>query len=92
MAEEHLPSLDEQFFQLGSTFMVMAEKEGETEVHNNIKAALTAAMAVKQATLREEIQLLNTLLATDERAAREQVGGFGHALGIPYKCWHRRLL
>lgn len=75
VAEEHLSSLDEQFFQLGSTFLMMAEKEGETDVYNNIKAALTAAMEVKQATLRPEIQLLNSLLAADERAAREQVGG-----------------
>lgn len=51
-----------------------AQKEGETVVYEQMKAALTAALEVKQATLRPEIQLLNKLLAADGALAWKQVG------------------
>ena len=53
--------------------MIQAEKEGNTEVYNQLKAALTAAMEAKQATLRPEIQLLNKLLAAEGSLAWRQV-------------------
>jgi hypothetical protein len=51
---------------------LQAQKEGSTEVYDQMKAALTAALEVKQATLRPEIQLLNRLLAVEDALAWEQ--------------------
>lgn len=49
----------------------MAQREGNVEVTSRLKAALEAAMAAKQQTLRPEIQLLNALLADDSAASRK---------------------
>ncbi|GAB4817892.1 hypothetical protein N2152v2_004938 [Parachlorella kessleri] len=73
VAQQHISSLDEQFFHIGSAYMQMAEKEGNTEVYNQLKSAMTAAMEVKQSTLRPEIQLLNKLLAAEGSLAWRQI-------------------
>ena len=73
VAQEHVNSLTEEFFHIGGAFLKMSEAEGDPAVTANLKSALQAAMAVKQSTLRPEIQLLNRLLAAESPAARAAV-------------------
>lgn len=73
VAEEHLEQLDQQFFGVANMFLRMAEQEGNTEVFEQLKAALKAAMEVKQKSLRPEIQLLNELLSAEDSAARRRL-------------------
>lgn len=72
VAEEYVDSLTEEFFQMSSAYMQMADKDGDAEVAQKIKEALQAAMKARQATLRPEIQLLNRLLATETPLERKQ--------------------
>ena len=50
-----------------------AKKEGDAAVASQVESVLKVAMAEKQKTLRQEIQLLNRLLAVETSAERKQV-------------------
>lgn len=76
------------------TFLLLpqARKEGNADVASRLERALSAAWAVKQATMRPELQLLNGLVRAESDAARRQVRGKetgrGHSLR---KCCVERL-
>jgi hypothetical protein len=72
VAQAYVNNLNEEFFHIGSVYMEMAKKEGDTEVASRLEAALRTAMEAKQATLRPEIQLINRLLAEEDGQRRKQ--------------------
>jgi len=73
VATEYIDSLTEEFFFIGSGYLQLSEKEGDSNVTEKIRGALQAAMEVKQSTLRLEIQLLNKLLAASTPLQRKQI-------------------
>jgi hypothetical protein len=79
VADDYVDSLTEEFFQIGSAYMQLADKEGDASVASNLKAALKVAMDAKQKTLRPEIQLLNRLLAAETAVARKQALNSGES-------------
>ena len=52
---------------------LQARKEGNADVKYKLEKVLTVAMEEKQKTLRPEIQLLNSLLATESTEGRRSV-------------------
>lgn len=57
--------------------MTLAHQEGNTDIAARLERALTAAWNEKQATLRSELQLLNTLVRAERDEDRKQVGRTG---------------
>ncbi|KAG2451149.1 hypothetical protein HYH02_004416 [Chlamydomonas schloesseri] len=72
-ARQHVEALTEDFFMTASTYLTLARKEGNADVAARLERALAAAWAVKQATLRPELQLLNGLVRAETDAARRQM-------------------
>lgn len=72
-AADSADSMTEEFFMMSSTYLDMANKEGNKDVAAKLEIVLKAAMSAKQATLRPEIQLLNKLLSCKGQQEREQV-------------------
>ncbi|PNW71008.1 hypothetical protein CHLRE_17g742550v5 [Chlamydomonas reinhardtii] len=72
-ARQHVESLTEDFFMTSSTYLTLARKEGNADVASRLERALSAAWAVKQATMRPELQLLNGLVRAESDAARRQM-------------------
>lgn len=70
VAKQHVDSLTQDFFMVASTYLAMAKKEGNVEVVNRLESTLRTAMAVREKTLRPEIQLLNQLLRDDGASER----------------------
>lgn len=58
---------------MGSAYLKLSEQEGDADVTSKLQAALQAAMKAKQATLRPEIQLLNSLLGAESDVRRKQI-------------------
>lgn len=73
VAESLVDSLTEEFFHMGSAYLKLSEQEGDADVTSKLQAALQAAMKAKQATLRPEIQLLNSLLGAESDVRRKQI-------------------
>lgn len=72
VAQAYVANLNEEFFHIGSVYMAMAKREGDTDVVSRLEVAIRTAMEAKQATLRPEIQLLNRLLAEEDAQSRKQ--------------------
>ena len=53
--------------------LLQARKEGNQPVVHQLELVIRTAMDAKQRTLRPEIQLLNTLLAAQDRRTRQRV-------------------
>jgi hypothetical protein len=73
VAQQHIDSLSEEFFHVAAAFVQLSEREGDKETTKRLRAAVQAAMEVKQSTLRPEIQLLNRLLAVETDVQRKQI-------------------
>ena len=73
VAEEHVDSLTQGFFDAAAAYLTMSEREGDREVSERIREALRVAMEAKQSTLRPEIQLLNRLLASETDIQTKQI-------------------
>eukprot|EP00250_Pteridium_aquilinum_P001378 c11580_g1_i1 orf=579-1250(-) len=71
-AQEHVESLNQEFFMIASTYLSMAKKEGNAEVVNRIETTLKIAMQEREKTLRPEIQLLNQLLRDNGASERSR--------------------
>ncbi len=68
-------------------FFVQAKREGNPEVVAKLETVLKAAMSAKQATLRPEIQLLNSLLACKTADERKKAGA---ALPVAFDAFRYR--
>eukprot|EP00803_Ostreobium_quekettii_P010158 evm.model.scf_1929.1 EVM.evm.TU.scf_1929.1 scf_1929:2076-2726(+) len=72
VARQSAAQMTEEFFTVGSTYLQMARKEGNAEVAGRMESVLKIAMEEKNKTLRPEIQLLNGLLAEEDRVERRR--------------------
>ena len=64
-------SLTEEFFMVASTYMNMAQGEGNDEVVETLSTVLEAAFQERMKTLPPEIRLLNVLMRAEDAEARE---------------------
>ncbi|GIL48934.1 hypothetical protein Vafri_5430, partial [Volvox africanus] len=73
VARQHVERLNEEFFMTGSAYLTLARKDGNVDVAARLERALNAAWAVKNSTLRPELQLLNNLVRAETEAERKQL-------------------
>lgn len=72
-ATQYVDNITEEFFLMASTYLEMAKKEDNIDVVSQLENVMKVCMEEKQKTLRPEIQLLNTLLATPSRDRRHEL-------------------
>jgi len=66
------------FFDMATAYQKLAEKEGNKDFADKLSHVLTVALRVKKATLRPEIQLLNTLMECKTAQERKEVSLIHH--------------
>ena len=78
-------SLTEEFFMVASTYMNMAQGEGNDEVVETLSTVLEAAFQERMKTLPPEIRLLNVLMRAEDAEAREAaMAADPGAIGPPF--------
>ncbi len=70
---ERVHELDESWFAVASTYVSLAQRDGEPAVVARLNAVYAAAVEAKEATLRPEIRLLNRLLRAKDEAGRAEL-------------------
>ena len=78
-------NLTEEFFMVASTYMNMAQGEGNDEVVETLSTVLEAAFQERMKTLPPEIRLLNVLMRAEDAEAREAaMAADPGAIGPPF--------